>query len=85
MVGALIVGTSIFPVASAASDADECADAGGVYENDRGTKSCIITETPGNNQGGVTKTDEDSQKGSFSSSHELEEEDCVRNHGGDHC
>lgn len=86
VVAGVLVATVAAPlIASAISDEQACTDSGGVYSNDHGTKTCTYTTTPGNNQGGVTKTEEDSQKGSFSSSHPLTEEDCVNNNGGNHC
>lgn len=82
---ASVVALAFAGVALAQSDAQACEDMGGVYVNDNGTKSCTLSDPPGNNQGGVVKTDTDRQKGSFSSSHELYEGDCVKNHGGTHC
>ena len=58
---------------------------GGTYANVQGTKTCVVADPPGNNQGGVVKQETTSQKGSFSSSHPREEEDCVVNRGGSHC
>lgn len=71
--------------AGALSDQQACEQSGGVYSNDQGTKSCTYSDAPGNNQGGVVKTDTDSQKGSFSSSHPTTTSDCVNNNGGSHC
>ena len=74
------------PTASALSPQDYCEQVlGGTYANVQGTKTCVTSETPGKNQGGVTKEETDSQKGSFNSSHPREEEDCVVNNGGTHC
>ena len=73
------------PVAPAASPQSQCEAQGGVFQNVNGTKTCTITTTPGNNQGGVTKEETQSQKGSFNSSHPRTEEDCVVNRGGSHC
>jgi hypothetical protein len=58
---------------------------GGTYQNVNGTKTCVTSDTPGKNRGGVTKEETTSQKGSFNSSHPREEEDCVNNRGGSHC
>lgn len=71
--------------AMAISPEQECVLAGGTYEKVGGTQTCTFTETPGNNQGGVTKETDESQKGSSRSSHPEEEEDCVDNNGGTHC
>jgi hypothetical protein len=78
-------GLVFVPAVNAVESKQECEAQGGIYANDQGTKSCTITTTPGNNQGGVTKTNETEQKGSFSSSHPRDEEDCVNNGGGSHC
>jgi hypothetical protein len=58
---------------------------GGTYQNVNGTKTCVTSDTPGRNRGGVTKEETTSQKGSFNSSHPQQEEDCVNNRGGSHC
>ena len=71
--------------ALAASPQRRCEDVGGTYSKERGTAECTITETPGNNQGGVTKEVTESQKGSFTSAHEEESSRCVDNNGGLHC
>ena len=53
---------------------------------EQGTVYCVEEDTPGNNRGGVTKTETTSQKGSLQSSHPEEDEgDCVENRGGIHC
>lgn len=71
--------------ASAISPQQECEEAGGTFTKVQGTQTCTFSETPGNNQGGVTKDTEESQKGSSRSSHPSEEETCVNNNGGEHC
>ena len=75
------------PPVSAISDQDACEAQGGTYEKVQGTSTCTVLEEPPNqpNPGGVNKTEEDAQKGSFKSSHPTEEEDCVNNQGGAHC
>ncbi len=73
------------PAANAASDRAECEGAGGTFEKEQGVATCTFTTVPGNNRGGVTKTEEQSQKGSFKSAHPTEEENCVNNRGGSHC
>src|SRR5687767_12988318 len=82
--GVLLVLVLAVP-AFAESPEQRCEDLGGTYSKDRGTASCVISETPGNNQGGVTKDTTESQKGSFTSSHEEESARCVNNSGGVHC
>jgi len=53
---------------------------------ERGTVYCVVADPPGNNQGGVVKTETFSKKGSLQSSHEKEDEgSCVVNNGGTHC
>lgn len=83
----LLVGVALVPLAAhAMSNQEYCEQVlGGTYYNDNGTKYCVTSDTPGNNQGGVTKTDTEGQKGSFSSSHDRTSEDCVNNNGGSHC
>ena len=71
--------------ALAASPRAECEAMGGTFSKSGGTQTCTIVETPGNNQGGVTKEDSTSQKGSSRSSHPSTNEKCVNNQGGRHC
>ncbi len=71
--------------ALAASPQQECEAAGGTFSKTRGTQTCTFSETPGNNQGGVTKDTDVSQKGSSRSSHPEESQHCVTNNGGTHC
>ena len=71
--------------AYAISPRDECEQAGGTFTKVQGTQTCTFSETPGNNQGGVTKDTDVSQKGSSRSSHPEETEFCVNNRGGEHC
>jgi hypothetical protein len=71
--------------ALAASPRAECEAAGGTFVKVQGTQTCTFAEVPGNNQGGVTKETDVSQKGSSRSSHPEEEEFCVGNRGGRHC
>lgn len=85
LVGIMLATVGSAGSALAISDADACDEQGGVYENYQGTKTCTITTSPGNNQGGVTKDESHAVKGSFSSSHPHETEDCVNNNGGSHC
>ena len=75
------------PAANAISDREACEtqDPPGVYTKEGGISTCTVATTPGKNQGGVTKEQEESQKGSFKSSHPPEEENCVVNNGGAHC
>lgn len=82
MVAAMSLGTVS---AFAASPRAECEAAGGTFSKSGGTQTCTISETPGNNQGGVTKEDSTSQKGSSRSSHPSTNEKCVNNKGGRHC
>lgn len=72
-------------MATALSPTDECELAGGVFSKVSGTQSCTFSDTPGNNQGGVTKETEVSQKGSSRSSHPEDLKKCVDNNGGEHC
>lgn len=83
LVAALVA--SIALTSTAISPREECEAAGGTYEKVRGTQTCTFTTTPGNNQGGVTKEETDSQKGSSRSSHPEETSTCVNNNGGLHC
>jgi hypothetical protein len=76
----LLAGTAF-----AISPRDECELAGGTFSKVQGTQTCTFSETPGNNQGGVTKDTDVSQKGSSRSSHPEEEQFCVNNRGGEHC
>lgn len=90
LVGLLVVvafSLAFVPAADAISDKDACEQAGGTYEKVQGTSTCTTVNEPPNqvNPGGVKKTEEDQQKGSFKSSHPTEEEDCVNNKGGAHC
>lgn len=71
-------------VALAESPAQECEATGGTFAKEQGTQTCTITTTPGKNQGGVTKVEEESQKGSSRSSHPEEESKGVSNRGGFH-
>ena len=71
--------------ALAASPQSECEAAGGTFTKVSGTQTCTFAEAPGNNQGGVEKETDVSQKGSSRSSHPEEEEYCVDNRGGRHC
>lgn len=71
--------------ATAISPRDECELAGGAFTKVGGTQTCSFTETPGNNQGGVTKETDLSQKGSSRSSHPEDSKQCVDNRGGEHC
>lgn len=71
--------------AFAASPRSECEAAGGTYTKVQGTQSCVFAEAPGNNQGGVTKETDVTQKGSSRSAHPEEEEYCVANKPGRHC
>ena len=71
--------------ALAASPRSECEAAGGTFTKVSGTQSCVVAEAPGNNQGGVTKETDTTQKGSSRSSHEADEEYCVANKPGAHC
>lgn len=71
--------------AFAASPRAECEAQGGTFSKSGGTQTCTIAEAPGNNQGGVTKEESTSQKGSSRSSHPSDTEKCVNNSGGRHC
>ena len=71
--------------ALAASPQSECEAAGGTFTKVQGTQTCTFAEAPGNNQGGVVKETDVSQKGSSRSSHPEAEEYCVENSGGTHC
>ena len=82
----LVTAFTLVPLtASAISPEQECELAGGTFTKEKGTQTCTFVETPGKNQGGVTKTETESQKGSSRSAHPEEEEDCVVNRGGTHC
>lgn len=70
--------------ALAISPQDECEAAGGVFSKSGGTQSCLISVAPGNNQGGVTKDTETSQKGSSRSSHPEDTDKSITNRGGTH-
>ncbi len=72
-------------LATALSPADECELAGGVFDKVKGTQSCTFSDAPGNNQGGVVKETDVTQKGSSRSAHPEETEYCVNNNGGVHC
>jgi hypothetical protein len=80
-------GLVFVPTADAISDAQQCEQSGGTYEKVQGVSTCTTVNEPPNqpNSGGVSKTEEDQQKGSFKSSHPEEEENCVNNNGGAHC
>ena len=86
LVAAIVAGAALVAAAPAAgiSPRDECEQLGGTFAKVNGTQTCTFTTTPGNNQGGVTKVKEDSQKGSSRSSHPEEETEGVDNHGGFH-
>ena len=71
--------------AAALSPTNECEGAGGTFTKTGGTQTCTFTDTPGNNQGGVTKETDVSQKGSSRSSHPEDTKKCVNNSGGEHC
>jgi hypothetical protein len=81
----LLLAVALAAPASAISPQQRCEELGGTYGKDRGTATCTIVETPGNNQGGVTKDTTESQKGSFTSAHEEDSATCVNNKGGEHC
>ena len=83
--GLAAVALGIPSSAGAISPRDECENQGGVFFKVGGTQTCLISTTPGNNQGGVTKEESESQKGSSRSSHPEETERCVNNRGGRHC
>ena len=83
---ALAMALSLMAVSAfAASPRAECEAQGGTFSKSGGTQTCTISETPGNNQGGVTKEDSTSQKGSSRSSHPSTNSKCVNNNGGRHC
>ncbi len=71
--------------AYAISPQQECEQAGGTFVKVGGTQTCTFSETPGKNQGDVTKDTDVSQKGSSRSSHLEEDAYCVNNKGGGHC
>ena len=76
---------SVALTTTAISPQEECEQAGGTYVKVQGTQTCTFVEVPGNNLGGVTKEDNDSQKGSSRSSHPEETSVCVNNSAGPHC
>ena len=82
---ALMMLSMLGGTALAASPSSECEQAGGTFAKVQGTQTCTFAEIPGNNQGGVTKVTDVSQKGSSRSSHPEDSEYCVGNSGGRHC
>jgi hypothetical protein len=80
-------GSTAAPPTHAASDQATCEVPGSncVYTKDQGVSQCTCPQNPPPPHAEASKTEEESQKGSFKSSQPRDTSSCVNNPGGSHC